>query len=571
MRDKIFRSMCLLTILAVLLSSISIFVIMYGQTYHEMKQKIRTEAAYIRSGMAAGGEEYLADIRSRINSAELNRITLIDPKGAVLYDNYSPAAAMENHGDRPEVRMALAEGWGEDTRFSSTISRQTFYYAVLLEDGNVLRIAGTSDTALRALKRYIPYALLTVVLMAALAFLAARRQTRKIVEPINHLNLEEPLNNEIYDEFSPLLSRVAKQQEQIQRHIEELEDKRREFTTITRNMREGLILLDYRAFILSMNPSAMTLFGVDAELEALLGKHILTVNRSVELQHAVEQGEKGMFGEALVSRHGRSYQILANPVLAEDSEQDIAFGQAAGEVTGIVVLILDVTERQEAEQMRKEFSANVSHELKTPLQSISGYAEIIQNGLVKPEDIVPFAGKIHSEARRLITLVEDIIQLSRLDEAQGKLPETEVDLLEVVRDVVSKLEPAAKERNIVIHTEGETTHIIGAPQVLWEMIYNLCDNAIKYNKEGGRADVRIVQEKDAIILAVSDTGIGIPFADRERVFERFYRVDKSHSRETGGTGLGLSIVKHGAKLHNAKVVLESKEGEGTTVRITFKK
>ncbi len=551
MRKKIFKNMCLLALVTILLSSLLVTVVYYVSSDSRMKTEVREEARFLRGAVELSGEEYLETVESTPN-----RITLIDADGTVLFDNQADSSTMENHANRQEIQQASVSGAGEVTRMSDTLSEQTFYYAVKLQNGQILRIAAQTDTVFAAVLDVLPWIIGVAVLVAVITVIFSNFLTKKIVAPINQLDLDHPADNEIYDELSPLLGKINRQNEVIAQQMRSLKEKQEEFTSITENMSEGFLVLDSNTDILSYNTSALRLLGADAA-PAESHESALALNRSAGFRSAVDAALSGTRSEQLVRQGGRCCQVMANPVLRD------------GEVEGAVVVILDITEREERENLRREFTANVSHELKTPLTSISGFAEIIQNGIVKPEDIPRFAGNIYVESQRLISLVDDILNLSRLDEADVQLEREEFDLSELARDVANRLKPAAKKNGVVITTFGDKSMINGVKSIVDEMVYNLVDNAVKYNKHNGRVTVAVEKLPEGTSLMVSDTGIGIPQADMDRVFERFYRVDKSHSKEIGGTGLGLSIVKHGAAFHNAKVSLQSTEGEGTTVRLLF--
>ena len=551
MRKKIFKNMCLLALVTILLSSLLVTVVYYVSSDSRMKTEVREEARFLRGAVELSGEEYLETVESTPN-----RITLIDADGTVLFDNQADSSTMENHANRQEIQQASVSGAGEVTRMSDTLSEQTFYYAVKLQNGQILRIAAQTDTVFAAVLDVLPWIIGVAVLVAVITVIFSNFLTKKIVAPINQLDLDHPADNEIYDELSPLLGKINRQNEVIAQQMRSLKEKQEEFTSITENMSEGFLVLDSNTDILSYNTSALRLLGADAA-PAESHESALALNRSAGFRSAVDAALSGTRSEQLVRQGDRCCQVMANPVLRD------------GEVEGAVVVILDITEREERENLRREFTANVSHELKTPLTSISGFAEIIQNGIVKPEDIPRFAGNIYVESQRLISLVDDILNLSRLDEADVQLEREEFDLSELARDVANRLKPAAKKNGVVITTFGDKSMINGVKSIVDEMVYNLVDNAVKYNKHNGRVTVAVEKLPEGTSLMVSDTGIGIPQADMDRVFERFYRVDKSHSKEIGGTGLGLSIVKHGAAFHNAKVSLQSTEGEGTTVRLLF--
>ena len=552
MTKKIFRNILLVSLTALVLAGGLIMTVLYNFFNDQVHQELKQGAEYIAKGMTQTQDqkEYLSSL-----AAFTTRITWIDKDGTVLYDDTVNASTMENHKDRPEVAQALSRGVGQADRYSSTLSEITLYYAIRLDNGTILRLSETQQSVWGLLAKMLPALIWIIVVTVILCSLLARKIAKRIIKPINQLNLEEPEQNDVYGELSPLLERMAEQKSRIGGQLQKMAQQQQELSAITRNMREGLIVLNRDSRILSVNESALKLFGLSPK--DYTGRHVLELNRSLALQKAVEEAESGMATERMLVLGGRCYQILANPV----KEKDV--------LTGAIVLMLDVTERQEAENMRREFSANVSHELKTPLTSISGYAEIMKNGLAKPEDMSEFASRIYDEANRLIALIEDIMKLSRLDEADPSMNKEPVKLLELSQSVCSRLDPLAKSKNVTLSVDGEEVAVNGVKQILEEMIFNLCENAIKYNREHGSVVVTVKKEKGQPVISVSDTGIGIPLAHQTKVFERFYRVDKSHSKETGGTGLGLSIVKHGAQFHNAKVMLVSMEQEGTRVDIIF--
>ena len=553
MQKTVNRYMVLLSLVSVLILTLLTLGVFYGVLTGQLRQEQRSEAAYVSAGMGLMGDEAYLNQAGRVDDT---RITLIAADGTVLYDSSVNAANMENHGDRPEVIAALSVGTGESARPSETIGKETLYYAKKLPDGNVLRLADTQASVWGVLWRMLPAAVGTLVLTLIICVLLAKRMTRHIISPLNALNLDDPLNNDIYDELSPLLSRLEAQKRQIASQMRELTARSDEFSAIAHNMREGLLVLNANGIILTINRSAQRLFRADSK--TCTGKHLLTVDRNFKLQSAVEQAAKGVPAEQVIRLNGRSYQLIASPV------------RERAAVTGVVVLIMDFTEREEQERMRREFSANVSHELKTPLTSISGYAEIMKDGLVRPEDMQGFAQRIHEESTRLIALVEDIIRLSRLDEGGGDLPLERVELLALAHSVKERLTPVAQAQDVTLCVEGERAEIDGVKQVLEEILSNLCDNGIRYNKPGGSVTLAVKPQADGRVhVAVSDTGIGIPPEHQNRVFERFYRVDQSHSKETGGTGLGLAIVKRGALMHGAELSLESAVSRGTTITVKF--
>ncbi|HMM32974.1 MAG TPA: ATP-binding protein, partial [Clostridia bacterium] len=487
--------------------------------------KVKNEAAYVAAAVNLSGEAYFSSVRG---VSDQSRITLVATDGTVLYDSAKPAAELENHLSRPEISGALQNGQSESERLSSTLGEITFYYAVRLNDGSVLRVANAVDSVYKAVFKSLPYMALTVMGAALLSMLAARLFTKRIVRPINAIDLEQPLQNDVYDELSPLLSRIDRQNKQIETQLSVLRDKQLELASIAQKMAEGLLLLDKRGNVLSFNESALRLLNVKEG--DYLNRHVLSMNRSMALRTALELAQRGVSNEQSLETDGRVLSLMASPVQGET-------GRA-----GTVVFVVDVTEKHEAEKHRREFTANVSHELKTPLTSISGYAEIIMNGIAKEEDVSRFAKNIYLEAQRMIALVEDIMELSQLDEGAQEQAKERVPLLSLAREAAEPLLESAAKKNVRISFEGDELEVTGIRQILFELVYNLIDNAVKYNYDGGSVKVKVLGEKEGVALTVSDTGIGIPREEHERVFERFYRVDKSHSKETGGTGLGLSIV-----------------------------
>ena len=551
MTKKIFRN-CLAVGIWVFLLSVALFMGMLYQYFTgRLTTELENEAALVAQGVETMGMDCLEGLRAS------NRITWVDQDGTVLYDNTADAATMENHGDREEIREAMLGSQGTARRESATLSQRTVYVAQRLEDGTVIRLAGQQHTVVRLLLSMVqPMLLILAVTLVFTAVLSARL-SRGIIRPVLELDLEHPEENGgVYDELSPLLTRIRRQNDTIQSQIELLRRRRQEFTALTENMSEGFLLLDQKGRVLSYNTGALKLLGAQPPAEEA---NVLTLDRSDPFRQVVSQVLEGRRCQGRLERNGRSLQLLADPVFRDDA------------CAGAVLVLLDVTEKEQGEQMRREFTANVSHELKTPLTSISGMAEIMKDGLVRAEDIQGFAADIYKESQRLIHLVEDIIHLSRLDEGGADLEKKEVDLLELARTVQERLRPTAGQSGVELEVSGEHQTISGIPSVVEEMIYNLLDNAIKYNRPGGKAAVTVSGAPDGVVVTVSDTGIGIPLEDQNRVFERFYRVDKSHSKEIGGTGLGLSIVKHAAALHNAQVELNSTPGQGTTVRLCFPK
>lgn len=553
MKRKIFKNASILMVLSVLLTFLIMSMVMYNKTMDEMKTSVRTECGYIKNAIETSGQEYLTQ---EVCDVSPSRLTLIDQDGQVVFESAETAEELENHANRPEVREAREKGEGSDLRSSQTLQEQTYYYAMSMSDGSVIRVARTTDTVLKSVESGFLLMLVLIVVIGAISVILVNKTAKRLIEPINRLDLGNPLESVEYEELSPLLTRIDQQNKQIREQMAQLKQNQEEYLAITEYMKDGLIVTN-RHVVLSINRAAQKLFHVT--LEECINHDIITVSRNEALKESFQIARSGEPDERLVTIQGRTYQLLANPVRAGEVK-----------VTGVVILILDVTEKQKAEMMRREFSANVSHELKTPLMSISGYAEIIENGMVRPGDIQNFAGRIHSEASRLTSLVEDIIKLSRLDENDGSMPKEEVNLLAVAKEVEARLMFRAKEQKIALDVQGEPAMVQGVHQILYEMIYNLCDNAIKYNNPGGYVHVSVLaQHGGRVDVCVEDNGIGIAPEDQERIFERFYRVDKSHSRETGGTGLGLSIVKHGAMLHDAKITLESTLEKGSKITISF--
>jgi two-component system phosphate regulon sensor histidine kinase PhoR len=551
-KRRIYYGMLLLALITIIFTSFLIIRITYREFYIHMQQQIRNEALFISAGFHQSGGDFFARLEEEAN---ISRITWVAGNGKVLYDNRANPETMENHRNRPEIADALKYGCGESVHLSNTLGTQTFYYAVLLEDGTVLRVSAITSSVYRSVLRLIPYVAILSLPVIILAMVIANMLTKKIVSPINNLNLETPLFNETYDELSPLLSRMDAQNAQIENQIKKLKDTRAEFNAITENIREGIIVLDDKGQILSINKSAAAIFSINEK--HLINKHIFILYRGITFQKAVESAMNGQTCEDIFTRDKKTYHILVSPV--RDSHI----------VKGVILFIWDITEKEYIERMRREFSANVSHELKTPLTSISGYAELIKNGVAKPEDIANFSERIYNESKHLIRLVDDIIQVSKLDEKNVQLPFEDINLLELAQEAAGRLSPLASKKGIRLAVSGETAYISGVRQLIEEMIYNLCDNAIKYNYQNGRVDINVRRTPDHVILTIADNGFGIPREHQKRVFERFYRIDKSHSRQTGGTGLGLSIVKHSAEYHNAKIQLSSEPGKGTTIAITF--
>jgi two-component system phosphate regulon sensor histidine kinase PhoR len=552
-----------LSALSVILTAFFIHLAVYRGFAEKVKQEAAVELEYVRAGVELAGPAYLETLRTRFP-----RLTLIAANGTVLYDTETDGGTLENHRSRPEFQAALVLGLGESRRYSSTLGKSTYYRALRLKDGAVLRIAASSDSILASTLSILPLTLGIVLAICAAGLVAAASLTKRIVDPINRINLEQIEDNMVYDELAPLLERIKKQKDEIARRMEELREKHLEFQAITDTMGEGLLVLDREGRILSCNQSALSLLGFKEKgfpaLPAVKtpgaeGSTVLALCRDSPFRGAVEQSLAGTSAETVLGIGQRRIRLFANPVGTA--------GEAGGVQQGAVLLLMDITEREDRERLRREFSANVSHELKTPLTVISGYGEIIANGLAKGVDCPGFGAKIYEEAQRLISLINDIMLLSRLDEGADLNRET-LDLLVPAKEALRRTAQSAKKRNITITLEGESLAISGIPRVLEEMIFNLLDNAVKYNRDNGNVGVTIFRDGNMAVLSVSDTGIGIPPGEQDRIFERFYRVDKIRGGRPG-TGLGLSIVKHGALLHNAKIEVESGEG-GTTIRVRFR-
>lgn len=550
MTKKIFQSILLVAGCVLLASLLIIMGFLYDYFGGVEENQLRNELSLAAAAVEDGGTDYLARL-----TADRYRLTWIAADGNVLYDTRTDAESLENHASRAEVSQALTTGTGESTRYSSTLMEKTMYYAQRLDDGTVLRISISRATVGMIAVGMIQPLLIVLIVALILSGLLARRLSRRIVDPLNSLDLEHPLDNDAYEELSPLLKRIHRQHVEIQTQLRELREKTDEFTQITGSMREGLVLLDEHGSILSINAAAQLLFDADAQC---MGKGFLTIERSHEISAAIQAAVTDGHSEVRAERAGRVYQF------------DISRITSDGKFLGTVILAFDITEQEFAERNRREFTANVSHELKTPLQGIIGSAELIENGMVRPDDLPRFVGHIHAEAARLVTLIDDIIRLSQLDEGDA-MPTEPVDLLAVSQEAAENLHDAAAARSVTVSVTGQPSVIPGVRRLLYEVVYNLCDNAIKYNRDGGRVDVTVAADAGSSSITVADTGIGIAPEHQSRVFERFYRVDKSHSKASGGTGLGLSIVKHAVQYHHGRIELESTPGTGTTIRVVFPK
>ena len=525
--------------------------ILYSNFDGQMRKELSKEAAYLTYGVEQQGVDYLKNIKDK--SA---RITYIDQDGTVLFDNEADVSEMKNHSDRTEFQKAEKYGAGESSRYSDTLSEKTIYYALRLKDGTVLRVSGTQDSVLALVENLIFPLCGLLCLMLILSGIMASAISKRIVKPINELDLESPEENQVYEELSPLLSKIHRQNREIQNQLELAKQQQEEFALITENMQEGLIVIDKYTMILSANSSAWNLFHMDRVRQ---GESVYCLDREEEFRHAIEQVLSGEHTELVLKLNGSDIQLIANPVIRDKKTE------------GAVVLLVNVTEKLERESLRREFSANVSHELKTPLTSISGFAEIMQGGLVKNEDIPKFAGRIYKESQRLLQLVEDVIQISQLDEEKTSYVWEPVDVYQVCKNAFESLREKAKRLNVHLYICGERMKMEAVRTLLEEAVYNICDNAIKYNRNDGSVSVFLTQTAQDIQIVVKDTGVGIPKEDQDRVFERFYRVDKSHSKEIGGTGLGLSIVKHAVGALKGSVILRSEEGNGTEITLRFPK
>ncbi len=549
MTKRIFRSICFAAIAVFLSSIILIIGVLYNYFTSIQKKQLRMQTSLAAQGITNEGIRYF----DGLDTANY-RITWIDTDGRVLYDNQQDTAGLENHLQREEIRQAILTGYGESERYSTTLMKRSLYTAQRLENGTILRLSIAQNTILTLILGMAPPIFIVLLAAIVLSVIMAMRLSRKIVKPLNRLNLDHPLDNDNYDELLPLLRRIDSQQKQLKIHALELDKKQDELDTIIRNIKEGMILLNPKGKIISMNPAAMVLLDTNRHC---IGEDILMVSRNLVLQEVLSRALRGEQSIKTTKLGDRHFQIDASPVISNEV------------ISGIALLLFDITEKEQAEQMRREFTANVSHELKTPLHSISGHAELLKNGIVKDADICSFAEKIYLEAQRMIQLVEDIINLSHLDEGASDMRYEAVDLYTIARTTVQSLEEKAAKAGITLVLSGQSAIMEGIPHLLQGIVFNLCDNAIKYNHKNGSVSVNIEKKEAFVFLSVSDTGIGIPPEHQEHIFERFYRVDKSHSKEAGGTGLGLSIVKHAAKIHHAEIELHSVMKKGTTIIVRF--
>ena len=548
MTKKIFHSILLVACTVLLACYLVILTSLNDYFTSLRKSQLKTQLSFASTAVEDEGIEYLKNLEN----GEY-RLTLIDTDGTVLYDTNADAATMENHSDRREFQEAFLSGYGESHRYSRTLTEQTYYFAKKLSDDRVLRISTSQVTIVSLLLGMLQPLLVITFLAILLSVFLARRASRNLVRPLNNLDLNDPLSNDVYEELSPLLRHMAQQNKQIALQMDELSRSQNEFNAITSNMSEGLIVLNKDGVVVSLNTAARKIFEAE---EDSIGKDFLTIDRTPEISRAIKETLSGKKQELEYEKNGRNYDLCINQIVEKD------------EVIGVLLLAIDNTEKIQAEQNRREFTANVSHELKTPLQSIIGSADLIESGLVKPEDMPRFIGHIKTDAARLVSLVSDIIRLSQLDE-NTEMNWENVDALSVAKEALEMVGPIAESRNISLTIKGEPAPLTSVHKLLYDIIYNLCDNAVKYNKEGGFVKVDVKTAGDKVQVAVSDNGVGIAPADQSRVFERFYRVDKSHSRESGGTGLGLSIVKHAVAYLKGSISLESTLGKGTTITVSF--
>lgn len=557
MKQTILQNMIILTVIAVLASAVFTTAAVYTVFNNKLREELENSADFVTDLLEAGYDlEELLRSDAVANSA--TRITLISEDGEVLFDNHADIREMENHLHREEVQEALEEGSSQTVRRSRTIGTRTLYYAVRLNSGQILRFAVTTESIVYTLYRLLTLIGIMLVAVITAAFLLGEKMAEGIIYPLNNLDLDNPLNNEVYGEITPLLTRIHRQNLAIEQQIQQLQAQQDDFIALTNNMAEGLIVVDKTGRIVTVNISALNLFGESNNSDtSFIGKNLLVLSRDIHLNQAVEEALKGEKAEDVITVNEKSYQVFADPIFE---------GSA---VRGALVLLIDISSKYAVEQMRKEFAGNVSHELKTPLTAISSYAELIKDGIARPEDIPEFAAHIYAETQRMIALVDDILKLSRLDEKVDLGPTQSINLLALAGQAEQALRPLADNRQVEVKVSGRPLTVAGNEAILFEMVYNLIDNAIKFSNTGGHVDVKVLEQDGAVLLQVADQGIGIPKQHQGRVFERFYRVDKSHSKKTGGTGLGLSIVKHAALYHNAEVSLESEENKGTTVTVKF--
>lgn len=550
MNKKIFLSSCLVAFTVLIISLAMSTGVLFNQFEKQVEQELKEESELIASVVEDAGVENIADY-----DFGSRRVTVIGKDGGVIFDSQADASKMGNHADREEFKEAVLYGTGMSSRYSDTLTQKNIYYAVKLSDGSVLRLSSPHSTIFAIISDLIGPICLIVLLALILSAILAIKLSESILKPINALDLVNPENNKTYDELAPLLTKINRQKLVIENQLHEAKQKQKEFKLITDNMREGLLVIDGNSDILTYNAAAEKLLDITDETSLAA----LKIYRSTQVIDAVDEALKGNNSECQITQHSRQYSLIANPVFRD------------GEIIGAVIVLLDITEKAQREQLRREFTANVSHELKTPLTSIYGFAELMKDGDMKKEDMEDFAKSIYDETKHLITLVGDIIKLSALDEKSRFYEKEKVDLYALACETAERLKVDAAKKHVTVNVEGEKAEYVGVRQILTDIIYNLCENAIKYNRENGSVNVSVKENENNIVLKVKDTGIGIPQEHQERVFERFYRVDKSHSKEIGGTGLGLSIVKHGVMYHGGEISMESEPGKGTEITVTFKK
>lgn len=550
MNKKIFLSSCLVAFTVLIISLAMSTGVLFNQFEKQVEQELKEESELIASVVEDAGVENIADY-----DFGSRRVTVIGKDGGVIFDSQADASKMENHADREEFKEAVLYGTGMSSRYSDTLTQKNIYYALKLSDGSVLRLSSPHSTIFAIISDLIGPICLIVLLALILSAILAIKLSESILKPINALDLDNPENNKTYDELAPLLTKINRQKLVIENQLHEAKQKQKEFKLITDNMREGLLVIDSNSDILTYNAAAEKLLDITDETSLAA----LKIYRSTQVIDAVDEALKGNNSECQITQHSRQYSLIANPVFRD------------GEIIGAVIVLLDITEKAQREQLRREFTANVSHELKTPLTSIYGFAELMKDGDMKKEDMEDFAKSIYDETKHLITLVGDIIKLSALDEKSRFYEKEKVDLYALACETAERLKVDAAKKHVTVNVEGEKAEYVGVRQILTDIIYNLCENAIKYNRENGSVNISVKENENNIVLKVKDTGIGIPQEHQERVFERFYRVDKSHSKEIGGTGLGLSIVKHGVMYHGGEISMESEPGKGTEITVTFKK
>lgn len=548
MVNKIFRSNFFTSMLILLMSFCLIFDVLFSYFEAQMFTELESEAGYISYAVKNDGIDFINNFNEKGK-----RITWVSSDGTVLADTKADAEELENHADRKEIADALKSGKGTSSRYSDTLMQKTLYYAEKLDDGTILRVSTTQNSVVIILLGLLQPLIIIIVLALIISIFLSYRLSKAIIKPINELDLDNPAANESYEELTPLLKKISAQKKTIDRQIKEAEQKQEEFKLITENMSEGLLVIDKDSNVLSYNQAAVRLL----EISDVKSGSVLAFNRSKGFRSVVEKALSGERAESDISHDENTYNLIANPVYENEK------------IIGAVIVIIDITESVKREQLRQEFTSNVSHELKTPLTSISGFAEMMKSGGTPDETVIDFSTSIYDEAQRLITLVSDIMKISELDEGSVPIEKENVDIYELSKDIVKRLTPIADKRNITFNIIGDTAKVYGARKILDEMIYNLCDNAIKYNKESGTVDVIVNQAGGKTSVTVRDTGIGIPASEQSRVFERFYRVDKSHSKLVGGTGLGLAIVKHSAMYHNAQIEIDSEVDKGTIIKIIF--